>query len=454
MLLDQPEWFKVLLLALATFLSEDLTCVGAGILAGAGDLLWPTALIGCYVGVVLGDGLLWLLGHSLGRRALLLPVVRTLVPEEKLARAERWFAENGMRVILLSRCLPGSRFATYLCAGILGARARNFLLLSSTAASIWTPLVVWLSSKFGNALGGLFGRMGEHPFWSVVASLCIMLGALHLLGLLSSRRERALFRARWARRRRWEFLPRWLWQFPVGLYALALAVRHHGLRLPLLINPQAGPLPGARTPRPAGTGRRYEVVFARLPEETRARILSIAERARPEVTGNGTRTLEELVLRHPRLRLWAPAFLHALGGRVTEVPPAGERVPLAGALPFPAGTTVRSRPELATPALLTRLESWIRDLPGSFHLLRFDLEAPGEEDLRAGRDLRLVRILGASGEPTHIFDPRRSLFAAWRDLCRHWRLGFRIAAANRSAGARPPSYRKILQMFRFSRLAP
>ncbi|MFQ5748704.1 MAG: hypothetical protein ACE5H3_04505, partial [Planctomycetota bacterium] len=45
-LLDQPEWVKVLLLALATFLSEDLTCVGAGILAGAGDLLWPTALIG------------------------------------------------------------------------------------------------------------------------------------------------------------------------------------------------------------------------------------------------------------------------------------------------------------------------------------------------------------------------------------------------------------------------
>jgi len=454
MLLDQPEWFKVLLLALATFLSEDLTCVGAGILAGAGDLLWPTALIGCYVGVVMGDGLLWLLGHSLGRRALLLPVVRTLVPAEKLARAERWFAENGMRVILLSRCLPGSRFATYLCAGILGARARNFLLLSSTAAFLWTPLVVWLSSKFGDALGGLFGRMGEHPFWSVAASLAIMLAALHLLGLLSSRRERALFRARWARRRRWEFLPRWLWQFPVGLYALALTVRHRGLRLPLLINPHAERLAGARTPGPADAGRRYEMIYARLPGEAGARISSIAERSRPDVVGDGTRTLEELVLQHPRLRLWAPAFLHALGSRVTEVPAAGERVSLAGARPLPEGTTVRSRPELATPALLARLESWIRDLPGPFHLLRFDLDAPREEDLRAGRNLRLVRILGAFGEPTHIFDPHRSLLAAWRDLCGHWKLGFRIATANRAAGARPPSYRRILQMARLSRLVP
>ncbi|MFQ5748875.1 MAG: hypothetical protein ACE5H3_05375, partial [Planctomycetota bacterium] len=154
------------------------------------------------------------------------------------------------------------------------------------------------------------------------------------------------------------------------------------------------------------------------------------------------------------LRLWAPALLHALGGRVTEVPAAGERVPLEGVLPLPDGTTVQSRPDLATPALLAGLEAWVRDLPSAFHLVRFDLDAPGEEDLRAGRHLRLARLLGASGEPTHIFDPRGSLLSAWRDLCRHWKLGFRIALANREAGHRAPSYAKILKAALGARLAP
>ena len=56
------------LLAAATLVSEDLTCVAAGLLASHGKISLPAAMLACLVGIFVGDLLLVLAGRLLGPR--------------------------------------------------------------------------------------------------------------------------------------------------------------------------------------------------------------------------------------------------------------------------------------------------------------------------------------------------------------------------------------------------
>jgi len=69
-ILAWPTWATWVAIVLATFVSEDLTCVAAGLLAAGGDLPAAQAIGAAGLGIFLGDlGLYWA-GHSLGRPAL------------------------------------------------------------------------------------------------------------------------------------------------------------------------------------------------------------------------------------------------------------------------------------------------------------------------------------------------------------------------------------------------
>jgi membrane protein DedA with SNARE-associated domain len=57
-------------LAVATLLTEDLTCIGAGLLVAQGALSFAPASAACFVGIFAGDMLLVLIGRTLGRQAL------------------------------------------------------------------------------------------------------------------------------------------------------------------------------------------------------------------------------------------------------------------------------------------------------------------------------------------------------------------------------------------------
>ncbi|MHC4990094.1 MAG: alpha/beta fold hydrolase [Planctomycetota bacterium] len=69
-------WRQAGILAAATMLSEDLTCITAGLLIRQGRLDFFVGVIGCLVGIFLGDIGLWLAGRLLGRRLLAWPCWR------------------------------------------------------------------------------------------------------------------------------------------------------------------------------------------------------------------------------------------------------------------------------------------------------------------------------------------------------------------------------------------
>jgi len=198
-------------------------------------------------------------------------------------------------------------------------------------------------------------------------------------------------------------------------------------------------------------GVEYGVFYYRFPDQAQGHILSITDKRFPTVTGDGRRTLERLILADDRAVCSARFFLAKFAERLDEVPPAGAVVPLVelgthsrGAL-FLDGTAA-----LATPELRAAVDAISHAFAG-FYFGRYDLRCPSVEDFRAGKNLRVIELNGVTSEATAIYDPRHTLFKAWRMLDQQWRLCFAIGAANRARGAPPTPVRELVRTFLHSR---
>ena len=210
--------------ALATFILEDPATFSCGLLVAHGTMGFPTAFIGLTLGIAGGDFGLYLLGR-LARE----PVLRwRWIDRARLDTAEGWFAKHGLRAVLLSRFLPGTRLATYLAAGALRVSPAGFLLTAIGGSLVWTFLLLTLAVRLGGT------ALLQASRWRLPLGLALV--ALLIAG------QWAL--GRWKARPRgpkvqsfFEFWPPYLFYPPVLLYAFWLALRHRGFMLPTVVNP-------------------------------------------------------------------------------------------------------------------------------------------------------------------------------------------------------------------------
>jgi membrane protein DedA with SNARE-associated domain len=217
---------QFLLIAIATFVSEDLTCIGTGALIAAGKIGFLPGVIACTAGIYAGDLLLYFMGRLIGRPILCWRPVRRLLSDQKLDRASEWLAQRGAGVVILSRFTPGLRLPTYVAAGLLRTRFWTFSLYFLLAAVLWTPALVGAAAMLGKSL----------PHLAFVAPALLLVGApLRKLQPHWHARRRAVG---WFRRAtRWEFWPPWMTYVPVVPYVLFLGIKHRSLTLFTAANP-------------------------------------------------------------------------------------------------------------------------------------------------------------------------------------------------------------------------
>lgn len=511
-------------LALGTLVSEDLTCVAAGLLVARRQLGFAAATLACVAGIFVGDLLLVAAGRWLGRPALARPPLAWFVSAASVERATRWFARRGTLVVLLSRFVPGSRLPLFVAAGVLRApwpRVAAALLL---AGGLWTPLLVGLSAATG---GAILARIELLSRWALVAAVATAVAALAVVRVVVPAftwRGRRLLLGRWRRLTRWEFWPLVVFQAPVVLHWLWLAARWRrptlftaanpgipgggfvlesksailgavrdpdavppfvvlepsddpaervararaahaagGFGWPVVVKPDVGERgEGVRVIRdPAELdawalaadersllqryvpGEEFGVFWIERPASGEGRIFSITRKRFPELRGDGRRTLEELILADDRAVCQAAIHLERHAADLDRVPAPGERVPLVEIGNHCRGTMFLDGRALATPELARRVGEIARSLPG-FHFGRLDLRAPSEDDLRAGRGLRVLEVNGVTSEATHIYEPGARLFAGWRTLFEQWRLAFEVGAENARRGAPLTGVRELV----------
>jgi len=277
-------------LAVATLVSEDLTCVAAGLLVAHGRLSFAVASLACLAGIFAGDLLLVLAGRWLGRPALARAPLSWFVAPATVERSARWFARRGATVVVFSRFVPGSRLPLFLAAGILHAPFARIALALLLAGGVWTPLLVWLSAATG---GAVLTHLEQLEQWALPVALGAGLGVLVVARLLVPTltwRGRRLLVSRWRRLTRWEFWPLAVFQAPVVLNWLRLALRYRSLTLFTAANPgipcggfvlesKSEILAGLRAPDAVPAWRRLD-----LPDDAAGRI-DAARRAAGELGG-------------------------------------------------------------------------------------------------------------------------------------------------------------------------
>src|SRR5215510_7867803 len=143
---------QFVLIAAATFISEDLTCIATGALIAAGKIGFLPGALACVAGIFFGDWLLYFAGRFIGRPILRWRSLRRLLTSEKLEAASLWLEKRGAGVVILSRFTPGLRLPTYVAAGLLRTRFWTFSLYFLLAALLWTPALVGAAALLGKSL--------------------------------------------------------------------------------------------------------------------------------------------------------------------------------------------------------------------------------------------------------------------------------------------------------------
>jgi membrane protein DedA with SNARE-associated domain len=507
-------WAALAGIALATFASEDLTCIATGLLIAPGRVDPWVGLVGCFLGIFVGDVGLWLLGRLAGRGLLGRDWVARRLPARRLQRLGAWLDGHCGSAAVAARFLPGTRLPIYLAAGALSRCRARFVVWTAVAGLVWTPLLVLSVAFLGERVTGpLQSLLGSA--WLALAAAGAYLG-FHVLTKLGSLIGRAQLAAAVARLWRWEFWPTWLFYLSLLPAIGWLALRHRSLTVwtaanpgipaggvvgeskyailmslpaeaiipsalippgdtgsrlarlreamaaqgwayPLVLKPDAAQRgAGVRKVRDAVEAEKYlqkqpaavlgqpyhpgpfeaGVFYYRLPGEPAGHIFSITDKVFPAVTGDGRSTIEELIWSHPRYRMQARTFLTRHAAEAGRVPAAGERFALALAGNHCQGTQFCDGSHLATPALGRAVDAIAQRFPG-FFIGRFDIRYRDRDNLRAGHGLAVVELNGVLSESTNVYDPARSLVAAYRTLYRQWALAFRIGAANRRRGHAP-----------------
>jgi membrane protein DedA with SNARE-associated domain len=505
-------WALALGLALAALVSEDLTCVAAGLLVAAARLDWLPAVAACFTGIVLGDAGVWLLGRTGSRW------VRWRVSPPRLAQLGDWLGRRGAAAAFVSRVLPGTRLPLLLAAGVASQGGKRFLLWAALAALVWTPLVVLSVAWLG---------------WAVPtrAVLVVFLGvyvAVRLVPPLISRTGRARVAAKVSRVWRWEFWPACVFYLPLVPWFLYLAARYRSLTIWTAANPGIVPAGGV-------VGESKADVISRLPPEwvvptllvpaggvgdrLRLVLYAVADRGwefplilKPDAgeRGAGVRKahdpvdVEKYLLANQRPVIAQPlhpgpfeagVFYYRLPGEdcghifsVTDkVFPAVtgdgratlEELVWAHARYRMQAATFLARHAADADRVLVTGERFVLATAGNhcqgtlfrdgvhlvtpaleaafdsvarqfdgFFVGRFDVRYTDPDEFRAGRGFAIVELNGVTSESTNLYDPSWPIWRAYRTLFRQWALLFRIGDANRHRGHRPVSLPELLNLLR------
>ena len=533
--LADPQQSAVVILGLiilGTFISEDLTCLTVSLLVTKDQLDPFLGVAGCLVGIFIGDIGLYLLGRFLKWRVLNLGWVRARLGTDKFLRLTDKFNRFGWSAILASRFLPGTRIPVYVGAGVVGHKAGRFIFWLFVAVLLWAPLIVLFGASIGPAfyrpLEALFGK----TWLALLVSAALMFALIRLI--LSGLTEfgRAKMIASVSRIWRWEFWPVWLFQAPMPLDWIYLAIKYRGAMVWTAANPgipdgglvgeskceilfkldpgwtastiflerdengsrfarlkeqveeKGWSLPFVLKPDASQRGEGFKVIrdfeqareylelypeaavaqeyipgpyeagifYYHIPGEDRGHIFSITDKAFPVITGDGKSTLKKLIWTHPRFRMQAARFESRHAEIWDQVLPKGERLQLTHAGSHCQGTLFLDGAHLITPALTRRLDQLIIGGFDSFYFGRFDVRYSDREAFMAGEDFTIVELNGLSAESTNIYDPKHSLFFAYRTMFRLYDLMFRIGRANVDRGAKASGIRRtVLNIRKFYR---
>jgi membrane protein DedA with SNARE-associated domain len=240
-----------------TFLHEDAAILAAAFSTVEDQLPKWMAYVSVYLGIVVGDLLIYGLGHFAQKSKWL----RSKIIGPKVERLRLWLETHLVRVLVLCRVTPGLLFPTFVACGWFRIPFTRFATVSILAGAVYSSVVLTIVILFG---GLVLNHLG---YWAWGAAALVIVGFA----------VRNSFKSRWSnttekamgeippsflsvfkkympdlklkfhgmpslddlkkRIGSAEHIPNNILYIPVGIYYLFLSLRYRSLTLPSASNP-------------------------------------------------------------------------------------------------------------------------------------------------------------------------------------------------------------------------
>ena len=175
------------------------------------------------------------------------------------------------------------------------------------------------------------------------------------------------------------------------------------------------------------------VFYHRHPLESRGAISGFIQKELLEVYGDGESTLWELILKHSRAKFRLEEMKQRHEHRLDKVLRQGEHFYLSLAGNHNRGARFIDMKEQIDDDLLNVFDN-ISHYTDKFYYGRYDVKCNSIEDLKKGKNFSILEFNGSGAEPNHIYDAGITIWQAYKEILKHWKILYQISKHNHRNG--------------------
>ncbi|MBP9213523.1 MAG: ATP-grasp domain-containing protein [Chitinophagaceae bacterium] len=187
--------------------------------------------------------------------------------------------------------------------------------------------------------------------------------------------------------------------------------------------------------------------YVRYPNQPKGKITGIVKKEFVQVIGNGKNTIEELLLQNKRYILQIDALRNLCANKLPIVLENGKKEVLLQFGNHARGSLFLDTSHWVDEQLEESFNKICNQING-FYYGRMDIKYESLELLKQGKNFSIIELNGSGSEPTHIYDPKHSLFFAWKEIIRHWDMMYKISMLNKKNGIAFMSFSDGKKMFK------
>ena len=183
------------------------------------------------------------------------------------------------------------------------------------------------------------------------------------------------------------------------------------------------------------------VFYYRYPTDLKGTISGLIQKELLEVYGDGKSTLWELILQHPRAKYRLDEMKHRHEHRLDRVLPRDQHFYLSYAGNHNRGARFIDLHHLADDQLLKVFDD-LSHYTDKFYYGRYDIKCTSLEDLKEGKNYSILEFNGCGAEPNHIYDAGLTIWQAYAEILKHWKVLYEISKYNHENGTPYWSFRR------------
>jgi hypothetical protein len=189
------------------------------------------------------------------------------------------------------------------------------------------------------------------------------------------------------------------------------------------------------------------IFYYRFPDQGKGNISGIVRKEFLKVYGDGICNILDLLKNNPRGIMQLQQLEKADPHMLDLIVPKGETFLVSPYGNHARGALFLDDSSSVNQSIVRVIDEVCQQIPG-FYFGRLDIRYESRELLEQGRSFSIIEVNGAGSEPTHIYDPKHSIFFAWKEIIRHWMILFKISRINHRLGYRYLTATEGIKMFR------